>query len=189
MEAGSLCCAESTFLAAFVNPMADFRLAYEWAMQFENPQGIYTPVPDKCPDGHKGPCFALSGISSAVWAITVTEISAAPEDQRPKMVENFYLENYWNKWFQQFNVQMLANSVFDMKINAGPSVAVHLLQRMLGVKQDGLLGPVTVTAVNRANPKNVVSDYAHARCLYYTGIDETPQDHESWTRRALATCA
>ena len=169
--------------------MADFRLAYDWAMQWENPKGVYVPVRDKCPAGTAGECYALSGINSAVWPITVAEISSAPEEQRPEMVENFYRENYWNKRFQQFNVQMLANSVFDMKINAGPSVAVQLLQRMLGVTQDGLLGPVTVAAANRANPKNVVADYAHVRCLYYSGIDGTPQDHESWTRRAMATCA
>ncbi len=168
--------------------MADFGAAYDWAMQFENPKGIYTPVPDKCPGGHKGPCFALSGISSAIWPITVAEITAAPEDQRPQLVEIFYRVNYWSKWLEQFSVQMLANSVFDMKINAGPSVAVQLLQRLVGATQDGILGPQTVAAVNRANPKNVVADYAKVRCLYYDGIDGSPADHASWTRRAMATC-
>ena len=168
--------------------MADFGAAYHWAMQFENPAGIYTPVPDKCPDGHRGPCYALSGINSAVWPVTVARIGSAPEEQRPSMVEEFYRVNYWNKWLDQFNVQMLANSVFDMMINAGEPVAVQLLQRMVGATQDGILGPQTVAAVTRANPKNVVADYAKVRCLYYDGIDGSPADHASWKRRAMVTC-
>ena len=167
--------------------MADFGAAYDWAMQFEQPHADYAPHPDRCPNGCAGPCFALAGINSAIWPITFARISSAPEDERPAMVEEFYRTTYWSKWLEQFNVQKLANSVFDMMINAGPSVAVQLLQRMVGVDQDGILGPITVSAVNRASPKNVVADYAKVRCLYYDGIDGTPADRASWKRRAMAT--
>ena len=68
----------------------------------------------------------------------------------------------------------LQPSVFDMQVNAG-SNAVRILQRLLAefdepVVVDGLIGPVTAEATNRAHDKAgqyLVDAYAIARRNYY----------------------
>ncbi len=171
--------------------MAEFGPAYDWAMMWENPRGVYVPVPDKCPAGVTGQCFALSGINSAVWPITFAQVKAAPLEHRPAMVETFYAQNYWNHWLAALQSQALVNSVVDMAVNAGMKTAVSRLQIVVGAHPDGDMGPLTVAAVNLAlshSEKRVVIDYANARISYYDGIDGSPAEHNAWRHRAEATC-
>lgn len=60
--------------------------------------------------------------------------------------------------------------VFDMGINSGISRGVKLAQRIVGVEDDGLLGPVTLKALNAVDPKEFNDKYAVAREAYYRSL-------------------
>ena len=171
--------------------MAEFLPAFAWNQRFEDSNGLCEVVPDACPAGFSGPCFAISGINSAVWPVWFNRIKATPQNERRPLVMQFYRANFWNKWFQKILSQMLANSLYDMGVNAGMKTAVSRLQTVVGARPDGDMGPLTVAAVNLAlshSEKRVVIDYAKARISYYDGINGSPAEHIAWRHRAEATC-
>jgi lysozyme family protein len=68
----------------------------------------------------------------------------------PEKVAAFYLANYWNPIRGNQLPPRIALLVFDAAVHHGVKGSTVLLQRVLGVKQDGVLGPVTVEAAWRA---------------------------------------
>ena len=59
--------------------------------------------------------------------------------------------------------------IFDHGVNAGTRTAVKLLQRILGVTDDGSLGNATTSATN-ASTKDLITEYKKAREKYYLDI-------------------
>lgn len=62
----------------------------------------------------------------------------------------------------------LAIQLFDFGVNAGPVTAIKTLQRVLGVKEDGKIGPVTISTANVQ--QRVFHNFKAARNAYYEGI-------------------
>lgn len=64
-----------------------------------------------------------------------------------------YLHDYIQRpGFDRIFDMALKALVVDMAVNHGPGRAVRLLQRALGVKEDGVLGDETAAAANAAGP-------------------------------------
>ena len=148
--------------------MADFTTAFQWTMQFEDPQMACAQVPDAVPAGCTGPCYAISGINSGAWPADFAVIAALPQASRAPTVQSFYQKQYWNSWFAQLNADDLAKRVFDFAVNGGSGTAVLTLQRAanaLGshLKEDGGWGPLTLAAVNAADPAALVQAFISAR--------------------------
>lgn len=53
----------------------------------------------------------------------------------------------WPPGLNLIESQMIGNAVYDVEFNNGRGNGVKLLQRAAGVNVDGVIGPVTVTAV------------------------------------------
>jgi len=75
-----------------------------------------------------------------------------------------YGQEYWNKLYDYILSDALAFKLFDMGILNGPKKAVEVLQRSvkksgLLVKIDGKFGPLTLTAVNNINHKELYENY------------------------------
>lgn len=73
--------------------------------------------------------------------------------------------------------------VFDMAINAGPGRAAKLLQDVLGVVVDGIIGRNTIKAANQDYPERVVTAYTKAREDYYRSLPHFPTFGRGWLRR------
>lgn len=80
----------------------------------------------------------------------------------------------------------LALLVFEHAVNAGSDNAIRLLQRALRVRQDGVFGPVTLSAANRAPVREICEEYSAQRAAFYASLDEL-DDHFGlgWMRRLL----
>mgnify|MGYP000869582927 CR=1 FL=1 len=73
---------------------------------------------------------------------------------------------YYRDWWQRYGYDRLqdeavATKVFDMAVNMGPSTAHRLLQEALvflgyPVAVDGIIGPQTIGATNKADPKRLL---------------------------------
>lgn len=68
--------------------------------------------------------------------------------------------------------------VFDSAINCGPAVAKKMLQRALKVDDDGIVGPKTFAALEKADVEELVAEYTTERCIYYSGLC-SPLDTDS----------
>ena len=69
---------------------------------------------------------------------------------------SIYRSLYWKTVRADDLPRGLDLAVFDLAVNSGPKGAVTMLQDVLGVKADGLIGPVTIKTANGADPAETV---------------------------------
>lgn len=84
-----------------------------------------------------------------------------------KEAKQVYNRKFWKAMKgEKIKSQNVANILFDGFVNMGPS-AIKVLQRRLGIKDDGIVGPVTIAAINAAPARALFYDYKHDRIKYY----------------------
>jgi lysozyme family protein len=179
--------------------MANWDVCFSWLMDSEDPNRAYATVKDSCPKGIKGPCFAISGVNSGAWPAWFAAIDSAPyKEDRARMVERFYQNNFWNQWYAQLDSDDVAKRVFDMSVNGGKKTGVKLLQRAcnclsiggLIIDEDGQWGPKTLDAVNSTYGQRgtVVDSFKNVREDYYEDLaaknPAKAQDLKGWLARA-----
>lgn len=88
-----------------------------------------------------------------------------------EQVETIYKIGYWNK-IKGDNIisQSVAELLFDYAVNSGSKTAIIKVQRLVGVKDDGLMGPKTIDAINKKNPKTLFNELHDVRVAYYKQI-------------------
>ena len=65
------------------------------------------------------------------------------------IVEMFYKKEFWDKAkLDEVVSQQIANEIFIAGVNMGMKKAVTMAQRLVGVSQDGVVGPKTLMAIN-----------------------------------------
>jgi lysozyme family protein len=97
-----------------------------------------------------------------------------------------YRRHYWDAVRADDLPPGIDLAVFDCAVNAGPGRAVRLLQRVLGVPADGIVGPVTLAASRRADPASVIRRYGRARLGFLRRLAIWPVFRRGWRRRVLA---
>jgi lysozyme family protein len=89
------------------------------------------------------------------------------------IIDPIYRKKYWDKIKGDdiciINPE-LALHVFDMGVNAGITTAIKLLQRCLGLTDDGIIGKMTLEGVKKANHDKLLKDYINRRKEYYIKI-------------------
>jgi lysozyme family protein len=175
--------------------LADFHVAFPWAMQFEDPLMACAQVADAAPAGVAGPCFAISGINSGAWPAQFTTIAALPQPQRATAVAAFYQAEFWNTWFAQLSSNDVAKRVFDFSVNAGSGTSIRALQQAVNalggsLALDGGWGPLTLAAANAADQAALLQAFIAARVAHYQSIAAAnPADQiylKGWLARAQA---
>ncbi len=77
-------------------------------------------------------------------------------------------------------------AVFDLAVNSGPARAARMLQNVLGVEPDGIVGPDTIRAASEADPFKVIRRLTRARLGFLSRLVIWPVFGRGWRRRALA---
>jgi lysozyme family protein len=84
-----------------------------------------------------------------------------------EQASKIYFESYWLPMnLDKIDNELLKLHLFDMGVNAGTKSAIKLLQEMLGITQDGVIGNITSNSI-KSWQGNVVADYINARKGYY----------------------
>lgn len=95
------------------------------------------------------------------------------------LTEEQATEIYWNKYWLQSKAQELpygvGEVVFDISVNNGRSRAHKWLQEALGVKVDGVVGPVTLRAATEANSTILTKRLLDRRESFYRSIAKGSQ--------------
>lgn len=94
---------------------------------------------------------------------------------------------YWDPWYGDQVPPMVALCVFDFAYNAGVHEAIIVLQRALGVEEDGNCGPVTRAAAHCRDPRLIVNDFTVERIHAYTQMPTFPTYGKQWIARANLT--
>jgi lysozyme family protein len=74
-------------------------------------------------------------------------------------------------------------SVFDFGVNSGPSRAVKYAQIIVGVTVDGVLGPVTLAAINSYDPKSFINKLCDTRLGFLERLSTWSTFGRGWSSR------
>lgn len=77
----------------------------------------------------------------------------------------------------------LAFQVFDGAVNSGPVQAIIWLQRALGVKDDGIFGPITLAAAQKASVLETSLLSIASRGDFQASLPTWPAFGKSWAKR------
>lgn len=96
-----------------------------------------------------------------------------------------YRVRYWNP----LNCDALPPGVdlvvYDFGVNAGPVRAAKMLQKLVGAKDDGAIGAVTLAAVGTRDVADLIRAFSAQRLEYYRALDTWETFGKGWTNRTL----
>ncbi len=109
------------------------------------------------------------GLPSDVWQ--------APQDQ----IIAIYREKYWNFVQGDSLPPGVDLAVFDFRVNSGRGV--HIVQRLVGVEEDGEVGPITLAAINALPADQLINEICDARLSYLKGLGTWATFGKGWSNR------
>jgi len=80
-------------------------------------------------------------------------------------------------------------AVFDFAVNSGPGRAAKQLQGVVGVVQDGRIGPATLNATRAMMRATVINDLCDRRMAFLRRLATWPNFGKGWTARVSAVRA
>lgn len=72
---------------------------------------------------------------------------------------------------------------YDFGYGSGPSTSVRQLQALVGVAQDGQLGPVSLAAVNRMDREHLIRELAARHAAFYASLPDARLFGHGWLNR------
>lgn len=94
---------------------------------------------------------------------------------------------YWRQYWVPIKADDLPPAiryaVFDAAVNSGANQAVKWLQRAIGVNDDGVVGPQTMTFARAAHPDFVIRRMLGQRLEFMSDLKNWPTFGRGWARR------
>ena len=94
-----------------------------------------------------------------------------------------YRANFWDKIAGDDLPAGVDYAVFDFCINSGPARAVKMLQKVVGVDQDGIIGAKTLAAVRNISADRVINGLCDARLAWLKTLGTFKTFGKGWTSR------
>lgn len=116
--------------------------------------------------------------------------AAYPGEDIPNLTltraKELYLRDYWGPAGCDAVPDPLKFELFDMAVNSGPRTAVRCLQKAAGCPPDGILGPVTLQAIQSIPPVRLVARFNGHRLQYLAALTDWPAFGRGWANRVAA---
>lgn len=97
---------------------------------------------------------------------TVADLKAITDEQ----VATVYYRHYWAAVNAAALPSGIDYAVFDFAVNSGPARAAKYLQAILGVEQDGRVGPKTIASAKAKDARAVINGLCDARLAFLKRI-------------------
>lgn len=110
---------------------------------------------------------------------TIDDLKRITDDQ----VAKIYRSVYWNTVKGDDLPSGVDYAVFDFAVNSGPVRAAKYLQAVLGVAQDGKIGPVTLEAAKNADAATLIDALCDRRMAFLKSLKTFDTFGKGWTRR------
>ena len=125
------------------------------------------------------------GVTQSAWRDWVKHgvDEATMKSLTEEMVAPLYRLKYWDACLCDQLPSGVDYLVFDFAINAGPSRAIKTIQRALKITADGVIGPVTIKAIKGANAEDFITDFTHAKEVFYRGLSTFSIFGKGWLNR------
>lgn len=125
------------------------------------------------------------GVTKAVWEGWVGH-DVTEDDMRNLSIADvspLYQKKYWNAVQGDSLPNGVDYCVFDTAVNSGAGRAIKLLQRSIGVTEDGAIGPKTLAAIIVVDPSTLVDNYCAARLAFLQSLSTFETFGKGWARR------
>ena len=108
-------------------------------------------------------------------------------DLTPQSVAPIYKTNYWDRIRGDDLPSGLDLAAFDWAVNSGTGRPAKVIQKYIGAKQDGAIGPKTLTLVAENDPSNMIQYLYEQRQKVYERLKTFETFGKGWTRRNQET--
>lgn len=98
---------------------------------------------------------------------------------------SIYHRQYWQQCKCDELPAALAFLMFDTAVNQGVGRAIRFLQKSIDTKADGIIGPRTLAALRRREPKRVMIEFAARRMRHYGVLSIFSIFGLGWSRRLM----
>ena len=125
------------------------------------------------------------GVTRTVWEAH-TGKPATEADMRaltPQAVQPVYKARYWDAIRGDELPHGVDYCLFDCAVNSGPGRAVKLLQYVLHLKVDGVIGKNTMAAIMAADPVELIEDYNQRRLDFLKSLPTWETFGKGWGKR------
>lgn len=126
------------------------------------------------------------------WGITIIDArkywkpNATAEDVKD-MPKSVAADIYYKHYAQPLSYDNLPAgvdyAVLDYGVNSGISRSAKVLQHIVGVPQDGIIGPLTIAAVNKYDPIHIINSIFDERVAFLKGLSTWHLFGTGWSRR------
>ncbi|MCB1476660.1 MAG: glycoside hydrolase family 108 protein [Rhodobiaceae bacterium] len=100
-----------------------------------------------------------------------------------EQIATVYYRQYWSV-VQAHNLPSgLDYVVFDYAVNSGPGRAAKSLQKIVGAKVDGRVGPATIAAAEAMDTADIVNAICDERLAFLKRLKTWPRYGKGWGRR------
>ena len=96
---------------------------------------------------------------------------------------DIYRRDFWQRVRGDELPREFAFQALDAAVNHGIGNAVRWMQRAAGVADDGVIGPVTLAAVQRAQPADLVLRFNAERLRFYAKLTTFGTFGRGWVNR------
>jgi len=162
--------------------MADFSPICEWVLRIED-----STLSGQIKDLGDGQGLTRFGVAQKSHPSLPTYFytSSCSTIEALKIAEQVYREEYWNRFDgDHITYDEVASCLLSFAVNDGVSREVKMLQACLGLKQDGIMGPITLAATNQKVPWVVASCLRAKQASFYMSIPNNQKFINGWLRRA-----
>ena len=105
------------------------------------------------------------------------------QDLTLDFAKSVYRKQYWDACQCDAMPDALRYPLFDAAVNSGPGQAIKWLQSAIGVKADGVIGPMTRQAANMSSPQIVRQQMIGKRLAFMTRLPNWSANAKGWSRR------
>lgn len=136
--------------------------------------------------GHEGGYVADSRDPGGETKYGVSKRSYPGEDIRNLTLaraKQIYLRDFWGPAGCDTVPEGIRFDLFDMAVNSGVKAAVRTLQRTVGEIPDGVLGPLTLQALQSVDPMRVAVRFNAQRLVFMASLPNWPAFGRGWANR------
>lgn len=125
------------------------------------------------------------GVTKKVWEAWIGKAVGESEMRAltPKLVAPMYRKRYWDAVKGDELPTGLDYLMFDFAVNAGPGRAIQTMQKALGTKPDGAIGPKTMQALKDADQADLIAKFSMEKELFYKSLPTFATFGKGWMRR------
>lgn len=96
-----------------------------------------------------------------------------------------YFEDWWLPLKLDMYHPAMSFQIFDASVNHGSGRAVQFLQRAVGAKDDGILGPKTLKEIAKIQNDDLLLLFIAERLQYFTEVKTWDVYGKGWSRRMV----